>query len=1159
MQLNESIKVDKYKKLKDSIHDIVTKIPKDKWLTVSELSKKLKEHNINMPTSLLAKFLTDWKNGKKNPIFLPLDSEWLFFDSDNNSVFSTLHFQQPPSMGKSRRKISEKEKKEAEEAEEKKRKSDIEKLKEQDKAINSPIPSEVILDTFQEVDVSDVTNIMKNLYTSIESGEIESLYEPAWEQMIKIGTTPISEGGFGLELKDDTWEQHKPDDQWVVPEEKDLDKGVPVWYFKYGKGVIDDVTDNMLEIKFDDIDGKKTDKKLKTFAVLKNKSIRINKDYVKNNSNKKGYDIAYLKDLKVNDEIYHKTRKKDGVIKSIPTIMDKDIKLTIDDKTVKLTVGEFLRDQNILTKEKTKSTVTSSTNGSSIWKPIKTINDFKDNVNIGDQIKYGIGNIVANILDIDYDTDKVTIKTTFNNSFEWDLNRLIDMNVRLKEGKIDGDLVKVKDVSELEVGMPVMYGGIKIKGNVSEINSHQIIIRNEHGVIITCGFLCDLLGIEHFIDKIGIWKIIPKKEDEWIKITNVKDLKIGDQIQYSEKRIDGIIKKMDDSLMFVDNEFGASVHWNKYYFTGTIGIWKKRKPKVKFKWEMVHNVSFLKKGDTVKAMKKSAIWINKSENIIGEITNIYKTQMMNDPNSSDELTIKLNDGTETKVRTKDITNTYKKVYIKDKPKQLDMFDQENRELNKFNKDKPFDINDYEKVTNIKELSEGDTVYLEFKKKVGKIEKINNGLISIKGDGLNITIAGLSVTNGNVYKRKNNLTSFSDAYKTTGNIGFNKDKSTGGDWVKIKSPSEFRKGLKVKHGNTIYTIDSIVGGTVSMKDKFGSSETWTTKGYIREGIYKQLTKIVDKTQTSKNDTEWIKITDPSELKKDMTVKYKDKEYTVSSIYNTSSGPSITLTHPGGSIGWDLKNIIKSGIYKKSDKTTQNIPDGLTRVKDYSELSKGMIIYINGKRKRTNHVNSKRIDFSGGGASANMDTEKAIEMGIYIEKSTIKRELPSPLDGWKKITENDIVLGTKVYSILHNTYGEISAIKGNSIKIKLDEPKFRGTHKITALNTNKRNVFKEFLVKEDETDVDDTKIVNLVKHFKSFRSGVILRAAEFLSDTYDKYNFNELKKIIRTGINFGYINNDDKQMIKKILTNAKSSLERYKDKAPLEKTIELLKYF
>ena len=103
----ESIKVDKYQKLKDLIHDIVVDLEKDQWINLDDLSKKLKESNIIISTSILDIFLKEFNAGK-GEIFDENDEDWLFYDENDKILFSPFHFDKQSAFGKGRKK-SEKE------------------------------------------------------------------------------------------------------------------------------------------------------------------------------------------------------------------------------------------------------------------------------------------------------------------------------------------------------------------------------------------------------------------------------------------------------------------------------------------------------------------------------------------------------------------------------------------------------------------------------------------------------------------------------------------------------------------------------------------------------------------------------------------------------------------------------------------------------------------------------------------------------------------------------------------------------------------------------------------------------------------------------------------------------------------------------------------
>jgi len=498
MQLNESIKIDKYKKLKDSIHTIVSKIPKDKWLSVPQLSKKLKKFNINITSTILTIFLTDWINDKKS-IFDSDDEDWLFFDKKNNIVFSTLHFDQPPNLGKSRRKIRKEEIEKTEEKSEIKRQKDIDRLKDDEKknVIRCPVPSEVIFDTFEEVSIDDVLKIKKFIHDSIKREEIEFLYEPAWDIMIKTALSPISDGGFGMELKD-RWEEHAPGDEWVIPDEKDLDIGVPIWHFKYGKGFIESENGITLEIKFKNTDKKNPFilKQLRTNAILNNKSIRINKDYIKKNVKKSGYEPAYLKDLKLNDTVFHKIRKINGTLISIFSSGDDVVKFKFNNKIVKISVEEFLKKQNIIIKTPIKPKSNNGLHTGSGWVRVKSERELK----VGMSVKYRNtmnGPIMdGKIVKMDF---QLKISKPDGSETHWGTRHFInDLGVWKEKKKSNkqlnifdqekretkfnyekeniNDYKKVKKIDEISVGDKV-YTALTSFGIVDEMKSSLIFIK----------------------------------------------------------------------------------------------------------------------------------------------------------------------------------------------------------------------------------------------------------------------------------------------------------------------------------------------------------------------------------------------------------------------------------------------------------------------------------------------------------------------------------------------------------------------------------------------------------------------------------------------------------------------------------------------------------
>jgi len=554
MQLNEAIKVDKYRKLKDSIHTIISNLSKDEWLTTDQLSKMIKKYNINISGSVIKKLLEDWVNNKSS-IFNKDDYDWLYYDKDNDIVFSTIHFSGPPLLGKSRRKIIKKTKEEEKEKKEKLRISiieDVEKF-EKDNSIRSPIPVAVILDTFIDLSKDEVIRIQESIYNAIIKGELDFLYEPAWDFMIDLTTRSISEGGLGMELSKD-WKKNEPDPKWVIPSEKDFDKGVPVWYFRYGKGKIENFTGIMLIIEFN-LDTKIT-KRLRSEAILANRSIRIDKRYVKKPVNRKGYEIAYLKDIKEGDEVYHKKRRKNCKIKSIS---ENDIRLSIDNKIIKLPVGEFLKEQNIIKKKQSRTDSYGQTNifdqekremnigksTSDRFGDYELVNKVKE-LEVGDEIYFkGFGNGKIKEKEGGY----LTIEISPNRTIMYQSKILVDSGKLYKKRKSRVDRFldrtndayrrsnigfnkdtdkweKIKNKDELKVDMKVLYNG-----NIKRIN------KIENGRISIAGGGSTIeMPIWQILDE-GVWKRKQEMKgpgNQWVRIKNEDEFKVNMEIMYKD-------------------------------------------------------------------------------------------------------------------------------------------------------------------------------------------------------------------------------------------------------------------------------------------------------------------------------------------------------------------------------------------------------------------------------------------------------------------------------------------------------------------------------------------------------------------------------------------------------------------------------------------------
>lgn len=347
----ESASIDEYKRLRDVIMWLIHGLGKDEWMSLSDLSKKLSEYKINTSEKILKKFFEDWENDKYY-LFEPHDDEWLFYDKENNIVFSTKHFDKPPTLGKSRRDIEEREK------------STIYK-KTKDKTVDRtkvplvcPIPSDILMRSFKLYSSdkeAEIFTIKRFIHKAITTGIIENNYESVWNYMIENVPKDIKDGGLGIELKRG-YKKYELSSGWVSPRDKDLDIGVPVVHVKYGYGYIDDIPKysgrNTLEIKFLNDKGLYEMKKLNKDSVLENNSIRIPKNYVKKDSDLKGYEILNNSKSSNGDVVYHK-RRGEGVIDNYPSYANKEIKVKFKSnisKVVVFTYDELLRNQSLYTK-----------------------------------------------------------------------------------------------------------------------------------------------------------------------------------------------------------------------------------------------------------------------------------------------------------------------------------------------------------------------------------------------------------------------------------------------------------------------------------------------------------------------------------------------------------------------------------------------------------------------------------------------------------------------------------------------------------------------------------------------------------------------------------------------------------------------------------------
>lgn len=495
-KINESVKIQKYKKLRDAIHDIVVELDKDSWLTVKQLSEELKKFNIKINELTLNKILDNWQNKKDYTILDILDDEWLFYDKDNNSVFTTLKFPKPPSLAKSRKNIIKEEIKKRKEQEEKRKEEIIEnvdKIEEKD-PIKCPISTIMILDTFENIEEEDVIKIKKFIEKSINNKEVEHLYEPAWYFMVKKVSDDILNGGLGYSLKN-TWNKHKPNTKkWVIPVEEDFDNKVIIWHYKYGEGKIDTIYDDVLSINFD---SEKIIKRIKIKSSLLNKSIRINRSFKKRPIDIEGYRHAYLKDLEKGDQVYHKKRGYGEVIENFK--YSDDIKFLFSLKNIKMTKNEFLINQNILISDKMYNKIEKrKLNNKSSYK------SSYNNYNYSNHIPSGYS-LLKNINDIK-----------------------------------EGDMLYIKKDGYIYI----------TKNHLNSIKNGYGIFRNNKYIYLKPEI------IKNNIYKKNEERITKFKDynNGWSKVNSINDLEIGDIIKYRDKEYKITLK--GKTWIDVKNEFG---------------------------------------------------------------------------------------------------------------------------------------------------------------------------------------------------------------------------------------------------------------------------------------------------------------------------------------------------------------------------------------------------------------------------------------------------------------------------------------------------------------------------------------------------------------------------------------------------------------------------
>lgn len=510
-KINESVKIQKYKKLRDAIHDIVVELDKDSWLTIKQLSEELKKFNIKINELVLNKILDNWQNKKDYTILDILDDEWLFYDKENNSVFTTLKFPKPSSLAKSRKNIIKEEIKKQKEQDEKRKEEIIEnvdKIEEKD-SIKCPISTKMILDTFDNVEEEDIIKIKKFIEKSINNKEIEYLYEPAWYFMVKKVSDDILNGGLGYSLKS-TWNKHKPNTKkWVIPVEEDFDNNVIIWHYKYGEGKIDAIYDDVLSINFE---GEKVIKRIKIKSSLLNKSIRINKSFKKRPINIDGYRHAYLKDLERGDQVYHKKRGNGEVIENLK--YSDDIKFLFDLKNIKMNKNEFLINQNILISDEMYDKIKK--------RKLNNKSSYKSSYNSYNGYNY-------------------------NNDFVPSGYSLLNYINEIEEG----DILYSKE-----------YGYIYIiKSHINSIKNGYGIFRNNKYIYLNSEIMKKNIFIKKN-KKVSSFDEYNKDKIDWVKVNNMNDLNINDIVKYENDNYEYKVVSIGKNWINIRSKMGFEYRIN---------------------------------------------------------------------------------------------------------------------------------------------------------------------------------------------------------------------------------------------------------------------------------------------------------------------------------------------------------------------------------------------------------------------------------------------------------------------------------------------------------------------------------------------------------------------------------------------------------------------
>lgn len=111
-KLNEEIFIKTTKRIRDAIHDIVTKLNIDEFYDLGTLSNILRhEYNIFLTPKLLERLFSLWED-KKDGVFIETDKKWLKWDNKLNIVENNvLSPNKKGVLGKSKRRIYKKEEK----------------------------------------------------------------------------------------------------------------------------------------------------------------------------------------------------------------------------------------------------------------------------------------------------------------------------------------------------------------------------------------------------------------------------------------------------------------------------------------------------------------------------------------------------------------------------------------------------------------------------------------------------------------------------------------------------------------------------------------------------------------------------------------------------------------------------------------------------------------------------------------------------------------------------------------------------------------------------------------------------------------------------------------------------------------------------------------